>query len=96
MLRLFKRTVSSEPRQVAAALIDKFPGKSLAAKSSSILIGASIASYLVSKEIYVIDAEFFEMLCLFGAYGILYNGGKDAALAYFQGKRDVCESDSDN
>jgi F-type H+-transporting ATPase subunit b len=65
------------------------PGESLAAKSSSALIGASIAAWLVSKELYVVDAEFFEMLSLFGAYYIVYTGGKEGAIAYFEDRKNV-------
>lgn len=78
-----------EPSVVANSLIDSLPGSSLAAKSSSALIGASITAWLLSKEIYLIDAEFFEMLALFGAYYIVYTGGKDGAVAYFEERKNV-------
>jgi hypothetical protein len=70
-------------------LFEKLPGTTLAGKSSSFLIGASVASWLISKEIYIVDAEFFEMICLFGAYYVWYSSGKGAAAQYFKEKQDV-------
>ena len=81
---------------VASSLLDKFPGDSVAAKSSSVLVTASVAAWLISKEIYLLDAEFFEMLSLFGAYYIMYAGGKDGAVAYLEGKRNVKLFDLDH
>eukprot|EP00842_Homolaphlyctis_polyrhiza_P001656 jgi/Hompol1/2491/HPOL_002926-RA len=78
---------NSDPKAVAGSIISMFPGDSLAAKSSSVLVTASIAAYLISKEIYVIDAEFFEMLALFGAYYVWYSGGKEGAAAYLEGRK---------
>jgi hypothetical protein len=51
---------------------------------------------LISKEIYLIDAEFFEMLSIFGAYYIVYSGGKDGAVAYFEERKNVSGVDTDN
>ncbi|KAJ8331899.1 atp4 subunit B of the stator stalk of mitochondrial F1F0 ATP synthase [Batrachochytrium dendrobatidis] len=78
----------AEPKAVAESLINAFPGESLVAKSSSVLVAASIAAFLISKEIYIVDAETIEMFCLFGAYYVWYSNGKDSALAYFQGRKD--------
>ena len=78
-----------QPDQVALSLLEKLPGQTLAGKSSSFLIGASVASWLISKEIYIVDAEFFEMICLFGAYYVWYSSGKGAAADYFKEKQDV-------
>jgi hypothetical protein len=74
---------------VAQSLLEKLPGDSLAAKSSTFMVGASIAAFLVSKEIYIVDAEFFEMLCLFGAYYVWYSNGKEVAAQYFKDKQQV-------
>jgi F-type H+-transporting ATPase subunit b len=82
-------TARPEPEKVAASLINMFPGASTVAKTSTILLSTSVAAWLVSKEIYVLDAEFFEMLCLFGAYYILWTGGKEGAIAYFEERRNV-------
>ncbi|KAI8915810.1 hypothetical protein EDD86DRAFT_196895 [Gorgonomyces haynaldii] len=88
----FQSTARPEPAAVASSLIDLFPGNSVAAKSSSVLVAASVAAWLISKEIYILDAEFFEMLCIFGAYGLVYSSGKDAAVAYLDGKRNTIKS----
>jgi F-type H+-transporting ATPase subunit b len=73
--------------------LEKLPGDSLAAKSSTFMVGASIAAFLVSKEIYIVDAEFFEMLCLFGAYYVWYSNGKEVAAQYFKDKQQVVDVD---
>ena len=79
-----------QPHQVvAASLLNKFPGDSLAAKASSFTIGSSVLALLISKEIYIVDAEFFELLCLFGAYYIWYSNGKEGAIQYFANKQKV-------
>ena len=78
-----------DPTAAAASLIDSLPGDSPAAKTSWFLIGASIATWIISKEIYIVDGEFFEMVCIFGAYYIWYSNGKDAAMAYFKDRKDT-------
>ncbi|KAI8900702.1 hypothetical protein BC833DRAFT_614290 [Globomyces pollinis-pini] len=75
------------PEITAASLIDKFPGSNLASKSSSVLIASSVAGYLISKEIYLLDAHFLEALCIFGAYYVWYSNMKGVANDYFDGKR---------
>lgn len=77
------------PEVVATSLISAFPGESLAAKSGNVVLTASIAAFLISKEIYLIDGEFFEMLCIFGAYYVWFSGGKEAAAKYFADKQSV-------
>jgi hypothetical protein len=77
------------PEAVATSLLSAFPGESNAAKASNVLLTASVAAFLVSKEIYLIDGEFFEMLCIFGAYYVWFSGGKDMAAAYFADKQKV-------
>ena len=61
----------------------------MVAKTSTALVTASIASWLISKEIYILDGEIFETLCFFGAYYIWYSQGKDAAAGYFRERKDV-------
>ena len=58
-------------------------------KSSGLMIAASIATYLISKEIYLIDGEAFEVLCIFGAYYVWYQGGKEMAKDYFKERQQV-------
>ncbi|KAI8999262.1 hypothetical protein BC832DRAFT_571669 [Gaertneriomyces semiglobifer] len=78
-----------DPQVAAESLIKLFPGENIAAKSGSVLVGASIAAYLISKEIYLIDAEVFEMACIFGAYYLWFSGAKDGAVEYFKDKRNT-------
>ncbi|KAL2912380.1 atp4 subunit B of the stator stalk of mitochondrial F1F0 ATP synthase [Polyrhizophydium stewartii] len=79
----------ADPSVVAESLIKVFPGESMAAKSGSVLVAASVAAFLISKEIYIIDAEFLEMLCIFAAFYVWYSNGKDMAVEYFQGRKDA-------
>ncbi|KAJ3167265.1 atp4 subunit B of the stator stalk of mitochondrial F1F0 ATP synthase [Geranomyces variabilis] len=87
--RVQQRQMSTrpDPKVAAESLINMFPGDNLAAKSGSVLVGASIAAFLISKEIYLVDGEVFEMACIFGAYGLWFWGGKDGAVEYFNGKK---------
>ena len=78
-----------DPAEVAESIISKFPGSSVAAKTSTALITGSIAAYLISKEIYILDGEIFEMACMFGAYAIWYVNGKEGAIEYFNGRKSV-------
>ena len=85
-------TNNTEPLEhqvVATSLLNKFPGDSMAAKASSFTIGTSVLALLISKEIYIVDAEFFELLCLFGAYYVWYSNGKEGAIQYFANKQKV-------
>ena len=78
--------------QQASRLLDIFPGSTPLQRSSSVLLAVSAGAFLVSKEIYLIDAEFMEMLCIFGAYYLLWSGGKDGAAGYFKERRDKIKS----
>ncbi|TPX43349.1 hypothetical protein SeMB42_g04757 [Synchytrium endobioticum] len=80
-------TSRRDPKETASALINIFPGEGMAAKSGSILFTAAVAAYMVSKEIYIVDAEFYEMLAIFGAYYIWYLGGRDGAIEYFNERK---------
>ncbi|KAI9205122.1 uncharacterized protein BJ171DRAFT_581329 [Polychytrium aggregatum] len=82
-------TKRPEPKEVAKAILDKFPGNNPVSKSGTVLLTASVAAWLVSKEIYIVDHEFFEMLCIFGAYGLWFQGGKDGAFEYFADRKNT-------
>ncbi|KAJ1547724.1 atp4 subunit B of the stator stalk of mitochondrial F1F0 ATP synthase [Cladochytrium tenue] len=77
------------PELAAAALINMFPGQTLTQKASSVVLASSVAAWLISKEIYVIDGEFFEVLALFGAYYLWYIGGKDGVKEFFNERQDT-------
>jgi len=76
-----------DPVAVAESIIQKFPGESIAAKTSSALITGSVAAWLISNEIYILDGEVFEMACFFGAYAIWYVNGKQGAKEYFNDRK---------
>lgn len=78
-----------EPAAVAQSIISTIPGASAAAKTSTALVAGSIAAYLISKEIYILDGEIFEMACMFGAYAIWYVNGKNAAADYLNDRKSV-------
>lgn len=85
----FYSTQRKDPEQVAESILSKFPGDSLAAKASSALITGSVAAWLISNEIYILDGEVFEMACFFGAYAIWYVNGKNSAIEYFNDRKSV-------
>jgi F-type H+-transporting ATPase subunit b len=64
----------------------------MAAKASSALVTGSIAAWLISNEIYILDGEIFEMACFFGAYAIWYVNGKNSAIEYFNDRKSVNEN----
>ncbi|KAJ3145093.1 atp4 subunit B of the stator stalk of mitochondrial F1F0 ATP synthase [Irineochytrium annulatum] len=76
-----------DPAAAASSLISLFPGSTPAAKAGSVLLFSSIAAWLISKEIYIVDGEFFELGCLFGAYYIWWSGGKEGAKEYFEDRQ---------
>ena len=53
---------SSSPEERATSILQQLPGKSMFEKSSGLMIAASIATYLISKEIYLIYPLSFLML----------------------------------
>ncbi|KAJ3041863.1 atp4 subunit B of the stator stalk of mitochondrial F1F0 ATP synthase [Rhizophlyctis rosea] len=77
----------ADPKVAAESLINMFPGQNAVAKSGSVLLISSIAAYLLSKEVYLFDAETFEMFAIFGAYYLWYSNGKDSAAEYFRERK---------
>ncbi|KAJ3227472.1 atp4 subunit B of the stator stalk of mitochondrial F1F0 ATP synthase [Clydaea vesicula] len=90
LLKNLVRPYSSEkdPKETALNLINMFPGKNMVAKTSSILAASSIAAFAISKEIYIIDAEFLEMWCIFGAYFVWYKAFGEAAKEYLRERKE--------
>ncbi|KAJ3025595.1 UNVERIFIED_CONTAM: atp4 subunit B of the stator stalk of mitochondrial F1F0 ATP synthase [Siphonaria sp. JEL0065] len=84
-------TANNQPTPAAQAqsLINLFPGETLASKAASVLLSSSIAAYLISKEIYILDGEVFEVLTIFGAYYLWYQGGKEGFVQYFSDKQNT-------
>ncbi|KAJ3001486.1 UNVERIFIED_CONTAM: atp4 subunit B of the stator stalk of mitochondrial F1F0 ATP synthase, partial [Siphonaria sp. JEL0065] len=77
------------PAAQAQSLINLFPGETLASKAASVLLSSSIAAYLISKEIYILDGEVFAVLTIFGAYYLWYQGGKEGFVQYFSDKQNT-------
>jgi hypothetical protein len=77
------------PEIKAASLFEKLPGASLTSKASSLLFGASIFAFLISKEIYILDHEVFETVAIFAAFYAYYTAGKGPVNAYCDEKRNV-------
>ncbi|RKO94063.1 ATPase, F0 complex, B chain/subunit B/MI25, partial [Blyttiomyces helicus] len=76
-----------DPKAVAESLVKSFPGHTMATKSASVLVAASVATYVLSKEIYILDLETFEMGCIFGAWYIWYSQSKDSAVEWLRERR---------
>jgi len=87
LMRTYSTQGRKDPAAVAESIIQKFPGESVAAKASSALITGSVAAWLISNEIYILDGEVFEMACFFGAYAIWYVNGKQGAKEYFNDRK---------
>ncbi|KAJ3415071.1 atp4 subunit B of the stator stalk of mitochondrial F1F0 ATP synthase [Chytridiales sp. JEL 0842] len=87
--RLMATDSKKSPTETAQSLINLFPGSTPAAKASSVLLTSSIAAYLISKEIYILDGEVFEMACILGAYYIWYSSAKEGAVEYFNDRQNT-------
>ncbi|KAJ3377239.1 atp4 subunit B of the stator stalk of mitochondrial F1F0 ATP synthase, partial [Entophlyctis sp. JEL0112] len=84
-----EKAAEPNPTAQAQSLINLFPGESLAAKAFSVLFSSSIAAYLISKEVYILDGEMFEVLTMFGAYYLWYQGGKEGFVEYFSERQNT-------
>lgn len=58
-----------DPKQKANSIIDSLPGNSLVSKTGYITLGTGLATFLISKEVYVFNEE---TLVLVGAGGLLF------------------------
>ncbi|KAI8085028.1 uncharacterized protein BX664DRAFT_366438 [Halteromyces radiatus] len=59
---------AADPKQKATSIIDSLPGNSFVSKTGYITLGTGLATFLVSKEIYVFNEE---TLVLFAAGSLL-------------------------
>ncbi|OZJ04154.1 hypothetical protein BZG36_03122 [Bifiguratus adelaidae] len=59
-----------EPKQKANAIIDALPGNSLISKTGYLTLGTGLATFLISKEIYVLNEETLVLI----AFGGLMTG----------------------
>ena len=61
-----------DPKDRAAAIIDALPGNSLVSKTGFITLGAGLATWLISKEIYVFNNETVLLVAFAGVATGLY------------------------
>ncbi|KAJ1980455.1 atp4 subunit B of the stator stalk of mitochondrial F1F0 ATP synthase [Dimargaris xerosporica] len=61
-----------EPRAKALSLIDALPGNSLLTKTGYLTVGTSLATYLVSKEIFVVNEEAVVLVSFASLVTLLY------------------------
>jgi hypothetical protein len=85
----YQSTAKPHPRDKALNLINLAPGESLLQRTSFVTALAGLAAYAVSKEIYIIDAEFLEGLCMIGAFTVWYSAVKDTARDFFNDQKEV-------
>ncbi|OMJ29822.1 ATP synthase subunit 4, mitochondrial [Smittium culicis] len=62
-----------DPAAKANSIIDKFPGESMVAKTGYILATTGATAFLISKELYVFNAETVVMAAFGGLVALLYN-----------------------
>ncbi|GAB5590472.1 atp4 subunit B of the stator stalk of mitochondrial F1F0 ATP synthase [Umbelopsis nana] len=71
----FVRNYSSEevePKKKAASIVDSLPGNSLVSKTGYVTLGAGLATFLISKEIYVFNEETLVLVAFGGLAGALF------------------------
>ena len=65
-----------DPKQKALSIIDALPGNSLISKTGYITLGTGLATYVLSKEIYVLNEETLVLVAFAGMATLLYRGIK--------------------
>ncbi|KAI9024046.1 hypothetical protein DFJ74DRAFT_62839 [Hyaloraphidium curvatum] len=81
-------TARPHPRDRALNLINMAPGENLLQKTSFVTAFAGLAAYAISKEIYIIEAETLEGLCMIGAFTVWYSAVKDTARDFFNDQKE--------
>lgn len=61
-----------EPKKKAASIVDSLPGNSLVSKTGYVTLGAGLATFLISKEIYVFNEETLVLVAFGGLAGALF------------------------
>ncbi|KAI8343546.1 hypothetical protein BC941DRAFT_508967 [Chlamydoabsidia padenii] len=64
-----QQPTQQDPKQKANSIIDSLPGNSIVSKTGYITLGTGLATFLISKEVYVFNEE---TLVLVGAGGLLF------------------------
>lgn len=65
------RSHSVDPKQKAASIIDSLPGNSLVSKTGFVTLGTGLATFLISKEIYVFNEETLVLVATGGLLAVL-------------------------
>ncbi|KAI7903903.1 uncharacterized protein BX663DRAFT_505647 [Cokeromyces recurvatus] len=60
-----------DPKEKAKSIIDTLPGNSLISKTGYLTLGTGLATYLISKEIYVFNEETLVLISTAGLLGVL-------------------------
>ena len=60
-----------EPKQKAASIIDSLPGNSFVSKTGFVTLSAGLATFLISKEIYVFNEETLVLVASGGLLAVL-------------------------
>ncbi|KAI9288978.1 hypothetical protein BC943DRAFT_126010 [Umbelopsis sp. AD052] len=71
----FVRNYSSnevEPKKQASSIVDSLPGNSLVSKTGFVTLSAGLATFLISKEIYVFNEETLVLVAFGGLAGALF------------------------
>ncbi|KAI8079806.1 uncharacterized protein BX664DRAFT_269248 [Halteromyces radiatus] len=66
--RAYSSTAETKVEEKKASVLDSLPGNSVAAKAAYLTTGAGLATFLISKEIYILNEE---TLVLVGSVGLL-------------------------
>jgi F-type H+-transporting ATPase subunit b len=75
------------PRDKALSIINAAPGNGMLQKTGFISVAAGLAAYAISKELYIVDVETLEAICMLGAFAVWYVSGKDVARDYFEDQK---------
>ncbi|CAO3704006.1 unnamed protein product [Rhizopus stolonifer] len=60
-----------EPREKASSIINNLPGNSFVSKTGFLTLGTGLATFLISKEIYVLNEETLVLVASTGLLGVL-------------------------
>ncbi|KAJ1923318.1 atp4 subunit B of the stator stalk of mitochondrial F1F0 ATP synthase [Tieghemiomyces parasiticus] len=73
------------PEKKAQSLLDALPGNSLLTKTGYLTVGTSLATYLVSKEIYVLNEESVALIATVGLLAVLYRTAREPYTEFAEG-----------
>lgn len=85
-----------EPKQKAASIIDSLPGNSLVSKTGFVTLSTGLATFLISKEIYVFNEESLVLLCTGAFLGVLLKYLREPYVNMAEDHINVCRKDIEN